>query len=156
MKRFTLKLLNKLGLTTISECNAKCTQIESYRNNTICQLKQNNKDLKKSLNKLQLNPAKLQKWSKAVREAGGHKCDICGSTDKEQLSSHHLYDKSSHPTLAFVVENGVVLCDFHHKDFHKTCQQVECTPQSYQKYKEKIKSVKSFLHMNKYPKKLSA
>lgn len=159
MRGFTLKVLKKIGLTLLSECK----RIDKDRKNTINKLKENNllarsdiedltrkvSSLKKSLNihrissqrlnkdrEQRLNAEKLKKWSIAVRKEANNRCDICGTTN--ELSAHHLYDKSSHPTLAYTVENGVCLCDRHHQDYHKTCKETSCTPVSYLKYKENL------------------
>jgi len=158
MKQFTLKLLGKIGLTFTSECN----RLIAYKTNTIQQLKNNNTEAKSTINELnskivslkqslnehrvtqqrmnkikyvdKLSSNKLQKWSNEVRKVG--KCDICSTTI--DLSAHHLYDKFSHPTLAYNVDNGVCLCEHHHQDYHKTCKEDECTPKSYLKYKNSL------------------
>lgn len=174
MKRFTLKVLNKMGLTLSSESikiKEECSKIEAYRNNTIAQLKANNKSiktehsekisrLKETLNSYRvdiqrltkknitpkLDQSKLQRWSKEVRKVG--KCDICSTTETENLTAHHLYDKANHPTLAYKVENGVCLCHTHHKQFHDTCKEVECTPQGYYNFKKNFyKGKQTFLSM---------
>jgi len=181
MKQFTLKLLNKVGLTFISESN----NLIAYKNNTIQQLKNNSliakseinelnnriKNLKELLNKYRitkqrinkikyvdkLNPTKLQKFSYEVRKIG--KCDICSTT--QNLTAHHLYDKVSHPTLAYTVENGVCLCEYHHKNFHDTLTDIHlCTPKHYLEYKNRIfkgdKTFKNILDNYEEQSKLSA
>jgi len=78
------------------------------------------------------NKGKLKAWAKRIKDIGS--CDICDS--KDNLSAHHLYDKSTHPTLSFQDENGVCLCVTCHDGFHKkyTCKS-QTTPKMYEKYK---------------------
>lgn len=79
-----------------------------------------------------LSKSKLQAWSKRVRLVG--KCDICGTN--ENLTAHHLWDKSTHQSMAYQDENGVCLCRTHHESFHKkfTCKS-QTTPGNYQRFK---------------------
>lgn len=55
-------------------------------------------------------------WRKKVHHKNKWRCAICNS--KEKLIAHHLNSFDSHPELRFDVENGVTLCEHHHKDFH--------------------------------------
>jgi len=93
----------------------------------------NQKEFLQTKSKLkQIDQKKLQKWSQRVRSIG--KCDICGSTSN--LTAHHLWDKKTHPTLAYQDENGVCLCAECHNEFHKHYKQgPQVTPHMYQKFK---------------------
>jgi hypothetical protein len=96
--------------------------------------------------------ARLATWSKNVRANAKHICDICCFTDiglpkdlsrdkhgkrvQNFLTAHHLYDKSIHPTLMYIPENGVCLCNECHVSFHsKYTSKSHCTPSMYQKFK---------------------
>ena len=78
--------------------------------------------------------AKLISWAKRVKAIGY--CDICKETSN--LTAHHLYDKSTHPSLAFIDDNGVCLCLTCHNGFHKLyTSKANTTPSMYNKYKIK-------------------
>ncbi len=54
------------------------------------------------------------RWSKWIKRNG--KCEICQST--EHLHAHHLLFRSSYPQLVFNLNNGICLCEKHHKELH--------------------------------------
>lgn len=77
---------------------------------------------------------RLKNWSDIVRKEAGYKCDICNSNDN--LSAHHLYDKSTHTSLMYIPDNGVCLCNTCHEAFHKKyTSKSHCTPKMYEKFK---------------------
>ena len=43
----------------------------------------------------------------------GHKCVIC---QKPAVDAHHIIDRSLWPNGGYYMENGVSLCDEHHKE----------------------------------------
>lgn len=58
-------------------------------------------------------------WKKKVMEIYDNKCAITGkSKDDVDLVIHHLYSADDHSDLAYEVENGIVLTEELHKDFH--------------------------------------
>ena len=66
-----------------------------------------------------LFPNKWKKWSSAVFKRDGRRCQFvdgngkkCGK--KKRLVPHHIRKKSDYPMLAFVVDNGITLCNEHH------------------------------------------
>lgn len=93
------------------------------------------KQLRSALSEINdLQNEKLKNWSKRVREVG--QCDICES--EKYLTAHHLWDKHTHPTLAYQDENGVCLCRTCHEGFHKEyTQKSQTTPALYKIYKIK-------------------
>lgn len=75
---------------------------------------------------------KLRNWATRVKQAG--KCDCCSST--ENLTAHHLYDKHTHPSIAFIDDNGVCLCKSCHEEFHRVyTSKTNCIPSMYYKFK---------------------
>lgn len=111
---------------------------------------QANKLYDKLLNITNPDKNRLKKWSETVRKEGNHTCDICSfvedkSTPKDFsgkngpvnfLTAHHLYDKNIHPSLMYVPENGVCLCNKCHNSFHsKYTQKSHCTPKMYEMFK---------------------
>lgn len=86
--------------------------------------------------KLKPDVKKLSLWSASVKELYGNKCDICSSPNS--LTAHHLYSKTKHPTLMYMVDNGVCLCEDCHILFHKEYPDVqEITHKSYSTFREK-------------------
>jgi 5-methylcytosine-specific restriction endonuclease McrA len=75
---------------------------------------------------------KLKVWSKDIRKIGI--CDCCGST--ENLTAHHLWPKSLHPTLALVPENGVCLCLTCHREFEDDLDISDVSPEKYKAFRE--------------------
>jgi len=59
----------------------------------------------------------LFRWKMDVRKKFDGKCVVCGSS--ESPNSHHLYSVSGHEELKYDRDNGVVLCQEHHIEFHK-------------------------------------
>jgi len=146
-RKIAFKVLNSMGLTlhsclkssndrlamTMSNLKKSRKQLEKARLDlTKLQVAVDDRLVKKFNNKDKQRQTKLYNWSKRVREVG--KCDICTSPDN--LTSHHLWDKHTHPSLAFQQENGVCLCKKCHEGFHEMyTHKSHCTPSLYQKYK---------------------
>lgn len=81
----------------------------------------------------EIDITKIALWSKEVREAGS--CDICNTIN--DLTSHHLWDKASHPSLAYEAENGVCLCKPCHVEFHQFCKPpLTSSPAKYLEFKK--------------------
>jgi predicted restriction endonuclease len=89
---------------------------------------------------------RLKTWAEIVKTEYKHKCDICNfdGTSKikdfrngiKYVTAHHLYDKSTHPSLMYIPENGVCICNECHKGFHtKYTSKSHCTPRMYEKFK---------------------
>lgn len=89
---------------------------------------------------------RLKQWAETVKKEFKYKCDICefDGTSKikdfrngiKYITAHHLYDKSTHPSLMYIPENGVCLCNSCHEGFHaKYTSKSHCTPKMYEKFK---------------------
>ena len=61
---------------------------------------------------------KRKEWAKEVKEKDNYTCQCCGSRKSGTLRSHHLYSHDKYKCLRYVVENGTVLCEDCHKEFH--------------------------------------
>ena len=79
-----------------------------------------------------------------MRSQANWTCDKCGYQHKwwrprRSIHAHHLADKSSNPSKAYTVSNGVCLCSICHIDrFHiewKGGTQVPCTAADYYAFK---------------------
>ena len=59
----------------------------------------------------------LYYWSKTIKKKFGNKCQICHTSSKT-LHAHHIFAKAKHPQLSLNVNNGVLLCEAHHRELH--------------------------------------
>lgn len=57
-----------------------------------------------------------RKWRAEVLERDNNTCQKCGA--KNNLHAHHKKSFSKHPTLRFVLENGITLCVDCHRKLH--------------------------------------
>lgn len=57
-------------------------------------------------------------WRKAVYERDGYKCVVCGG-GAGKLNAHHLEGYACCVEKRHDLDNGVTLCEDHHKEFHK-------------------------------------
>ncbi len=57
----------------------------------------------------------LMAWAKVIKKRD-NSCVICGSTDK--LHAHHIIQRATRPELSFILNNGIMLCDIHHREVH--------------------------------------
>lgn len=62
--------------------------------------------------------AQRKEWAKEVKKKDNYTCQCCGSNKSGTLRSHHLYSYDKYRCLRYVIENGVVLCEDCHKEFH--------------------------------------
>ena len=53
--------------------------------------------------------------SRQVRERDFHRCRKCG---RERVYHHHIFGKKAHPATRWVLENGISVCFFCHRDAH--------------------------------------
>ena len=60
----------------------------------------------------------LGKWKKDVRKRDNHSCQYCGETE-EKLCAHHIESYTPNKELRILVSNGILMCEKHHKEFHK-------------------------------------
>ena len=68
------------------------------------------------------NSYELSKWSKAVRARDGHICYMCNREflGSGELEAHHIMPKSKYPETAYLMWNGITLCDPCHLIPHKS------------------------------------
>lgn len=59
-------------------------------------------------------------WREAIYIKGDFKCSCCKDTKGGNLNAHHLKSFTRFPELRFDVNNGVILCEECHKEFHST------------------------------------
>lgn len=64
-----------------------------------------------------LHKDKLNYWRKQVFGRDGYKCKVCG--ENGHLNAHHLDGYHWCEEKRFDVDNGVTLCQKHHRQFHK-------------------------------------
>lgn len=55
-------------------------------------------------------------WPNEVKERAGHRCELCGST--ERLHAHHIVSYAEAPERANDPENGMCLCERCHRAAH--------------------------------------
>jgi len=58
--------------------------------------------------------AEMTEWKKAVHERDDWTCLICG-TRGGKLNAHHILPLRDRQDLAYVVSNGITLCEQHHR-----------------------------------------
>lgn len=59
-----------------------------------------------------ISPAKLARFSKAIRQQRGEMCERCGGAGNHV---HHIFEKAAYPMLALMSDNVVVLCESCHR-----------------------------------------
>lgn len=52
-------------------------------------------------------------FRRAVFERDGHLCVLCASCF--HLDAHHITNRNKFPNGGYVLENGITLCDWHHR-----------------------------------------
>lgn len=57
-------------------------------------------------------------WRKAVYKRYIGTCAACGSKNRKGMEAHHLYGFSFYQHLKYDENNGILLCEGCHKDFH--------------------------------------
>lgn len=87
----------------------------------------------RSLSRDMLYGKSKRSWRAKVHKAHGWRCVLCGS--KEKLIAHHLDSYANHPDKRLDVDNGVTLCDYHHKDFHAVYGYKNNTKNQFESYK---------------------
>lgn len=71
-------------------------------------------------NKSRTTTIEYRKWKVEVFKRYDRKCAICGKkhTDNCKLIPHHINSWDKYPDERYLVENGIALCEYHHKLFH--------------------------------------
>lgn len=57
----------------------------------------------------------LLAWSQIIKQRDKKTCQICG---QKANIAHHIFFKSNCPQLQFNLNNGITLCEKHHKELH--------------------------------------
>jgi hypothetical protein len=74
-------------------------------------------NLRSDPKKPKINYKNNPEWVKAVLEQAIYQCEICGN--REDLCAHHIIPVTINPLLAEDIDNGVCLCNNHHKFIHR-------------------------------------
>lgn len=61
----------------------------------------------------------LEHWTKLVKERAGNRCEMASPECCGELHAHHVIPKHLDPNLKYNVENGLCLCEAHHKLIHR-------------------------------------
>lgn len=88
-----------------------------------------------SVNRLIRYSADGKQWTSDILKSADFTCDICGIRGGS-LHAHHLLNFSSHPEERFNLDNGVCLCEDHHRKFHSVYREVNNTPEQYTEFKQ--------------------
>jgi 5-methylcytosine-specific restriction endonuclease McrA len=131
------KLLNKFGYIKDTTYKNQCRTITKLSDElrkmegemTVLAIKLKSVKPQKKV-KEELDSEKLRKWAKRVKDRD-KKCLVCGST--ENLTAHHLLNKSHHPSVAYITEMGVCLCENCHNKFHNEYKN-NCNPENFKKF----------------------
>ena len=60
----------------------------------------------------------LNHWSERVKERAEYKCEMASAECSGALHAHHIIPKHLEPNRKYDVENGICLCEAHHKKIH--------------------------------------
>jgi 5-methylcytosine-specific restriction endonuclease McrA len=63
---------------------------------------------------------KLNRWREKVYRRDDYTCQNCKDDRGGNLNAHHIYSWSHYPSLRYITNNGITLCERCHKDFHHT------------------------------------
>lgn len=61
----------------------------------------------------------LERWVKRVKERDGNICRMQDDKCHGALHAHHIIPKHLDPSKKYDVENGITLCEAHHKMIHR-------------------------------------
>lgn len=67
---------------------------------------------------------KRQKWVRELKEKYSH-CCICGS--RENLTVHHVIQVPNYERLYYNTDNGVVICQKCHNEYHRRYKRINPT-----------------------------
>lgn len=79
------------------------------------------------------NYPEYRQWLSGVYRRDNYTCQVCGKRSNGDINAHHLYGYSDYPKYRIDIENGVTLCESHHKEFHHWMggYHVICTPKDF-------------------------
>lgn len=58
---------------------------------------------------------RYKKWRKDIKERDGYKCQWPFCQSNKKLQAHHIKSWSKYPNARFLLNNGITLCQRHHK-----------------------------------------
>ena len=64
---------------------------------------------------------KLFQWALVVKIRDKHKCRMCTALNwdnNNEVQAHHIFPLDLFPELEFIVDNGLTLCEMHHRSLH--------------------------------------
>lgn len=74
--------------------------------------------VKTSLNDRARDSIEFRLWREAVFARDSWTCQKCGEKGGK-LHPHHIVNFAENIELRFAIDNGVTLCELHHREFHK-------------------------------------
>ena len=60
----------------------------------------------------------LKRWATKVKERTNYRCEMASPKCKGVLHAHHIIPKHIDPDKMYDIENGMCLCEAHHKMIH--------------------------------------
>ena len=60
----------------------------------------------------------LAHWADLVKKRAEYRCEMENSSCSGPLHAHHIIPKAADPSKKYKVENGICLCETHHKMIH--------------------------------------
>ncbi len=75
------------------------------------------------------------RWAKAVKVNNNFVCQICGASGV-YLEAHHKNSWNAYPDQRYDLDNGITLCQHHHRSFHEQFGYGNNTEYQYQQYEE--------------------
>ncbi|MCI4463678.1 MAG: HNH endonuclease [Caldisericum sp.] len=81
----------------------------------------------------------MRLWRKAVFERDNFTCQKCGQKGGD-LEAHHINNFADFPELRFAIDNGITLCKYCHKEFHKKYGFTNNTKEQLEEFLETISS----------------
>lgn len=72
-----------------------------------------------TLNEENYEKKMLSNWTEMVKERAGNRCEMADEHCNGPLHAHHMIPKHLDPGKKFDVENGICLCEAHHKMIHR-------------------------------------
>jgi len=82
-------------------------------------------------------------FKKSVFKRDKYCCMICGKTGrKAKLNAHHLNSFNKYPEQSLDIDNGITLCQYHHRKFHNKYGYGNNTKEQFDKFNlEKIENI---------------
>lgn len=86
---------------------------------------------------------KAKQWMRKIKKRDKF-CLICG--DDKKLEAHHLESFDLNLEKRYILDNGIVLCNKHHEEFHKKYGYGKNTKEQFDEFsQESIKSIKKII-----------